>query len=558
MNCSFRFFSRLCRVSFLFSFSSFVACSNLSIASSLQLPETHFSLDYIRPDLLALRVISRSLILWNDVEPTSEWIDFQIPSIVKNSLNLMKHAATRAMAMALSDVEQMDAQPTNTEGDDKANKEITDFDPQAVRQANAFIIAGACFSLGLKYAGSANRAAASAIIHRALWFLELRDNKDTVTLTQRPDNSTLITCLCTAAISLAMVMAGTGDLDSFRLLRALRWKCDDGTLYGTHMAFGAAIGLLFLGGGKCTLGSRPEDVAMLITAFYPHFPILSSDNQYHLQALRHLYVLAVHERILEAVDVDSHEKVCIPIELSLANSNEPVQASTPFLVANDSEFVELRSKSDRYYPIVVNATDWNTRGNLTTLFVKRKAGHLSYLQDPNGLRSLSMQTGSADRESFMKSIKLFSDDAMLTSFAKYFCFSSFDDDKVFERFCSDIAYECMKEEKSEILPIYLKMFRIIESKGPRKVSVENVCDAKLLRTYAETRERLDDESVASLNLVNQESIALLCERIDDSFHISESILLSLAHEHAEKWWDNDQSLGAFLVWSEVPIRCCMA
>ena len=200
---------------------------------------------------------------------------------------------------------------------------------------------------------------------------------------------------------------------------------------------------------------------MLITAFYPHFPILSSDNQYHLQALRHLYVLAVHERILEAVDVDSHEKVCIPIELSLANSNEPVQASTPFLVANDSEFVELRSKSDRYYPIVVNATDWNTRGNLTTLFVKRKAGNLSYLQDPNGLRSLSMQTGSADRESFMKSIKLFSDDAMLTSFAKYFCFSSFDDDKVFERFCSDIAYECMKEEKSEILPIYLNIFRII-------------------------------------------------------------------------------------------------
>ena len=95
--------------------------------------------------------------------------------------------------------------------------------------------------------------------------MELRDNKDTVTLTQRPDNSTLITCLCTAAIALAMVMAGTGDLDSFRLFRALRWKCDDATLYGTHMAFGAAVGLLFLGGGKCTLGNRPDDVAMLIT-----------------------------------------------------------------------------------------------------------------------------------------------------------------------------------------------------------------------------------------------------------------------------------------------------
>jgi len=470
---------------------------------------------------------------------------------VKNSLNLMKHAATQATA--LSGVEEMGEQ-THAEGDKHLQKS-TDFDPIAVRQANAFIIAGGCFSLGLKYAGSANRSAASAIIERALWFLELRDNKDTMTLTQRPDNSTLITCLCTAAIALAMVMAGTGDLDSFRLFRALRWKCNDDTLYGTHMAFGAAIGLLFLGGGKCTLGSRPEDIAMLITSFYPHFPILSSDNQYHLQALRHLYVLAAHERILEAVDVDSNEKICIPIELSLANSNDVVQASTPFLVANDSEFLELHSKSDRYYPIVINASHWNIRGSLAKLYVKRKASHLSYLQDPNGLRSLSMQTGSADSETFLKSIKLFSGDAMLTSFA-HFCFSSFEDDKLFERFCTDIAFECLKEEKSEIVPWYVQLFRMIESTN--MASVENVWDAKLLRTYAETKEKLDDNYFSSLNLVNRETIALLCERTDDCFHIRESVLVSLSHGLVEKWWDRDQSLGAFLIWSEVPITFCMA
>ena len=80
--------------------------------------------------------------------------------------------------------------------------------------------------------------------------------------------SLLVTCLSTATITLAMVMSGTGDLDSFRLFRMTG-----------HKAFGAAIGLLFLGGGKCTLGNSPEDVAVLIAAFYPHFPILSSDNQ---------------------------------------------------------------------------------------------------------------------------------------------------------------------------------------------------------------------------------------------------------------------------------------
>ena len=466
----------------------------------------------------------------------------------------MKIAAKKALNLgSMSDADRMDYADEH----DKVKKDIIDFDPQAVRQANAFIISGACFSLGLKYAGSANRVAASAIIERALWFLELRDNKDVATLAQRPDNSTLITCLCTAAISLAMVMAGTGDLDSFRLLRTLRWKCDDSTLYGTHMAFSAAIGLLFLGGGKCTLGSSPGDIAMLIAALYPHYPILSSDNQYHLQALRHLYVLAVHESRIEAIDVDSNEKVCIPIELSLANKEAPVHVSTPFLVANNSELVELRSNSDRYYPIVINMADWNTKRTMSTLFVKRKAGHLSYVQDPNGLRSLSMQSGKpADHESFLKSIKLFSDDAVLSSFANYFCFSSFNDDASFERFCNDIAYECMKDEKSDVLPVYLKMFRLIESRGQRKISIENVWDSKLLRTYVETRERLDGNADTAFHLVNRESINLLCESIDKSIHIDESALSSLATTQSGKWWDTNQSsLGSFLVWNEIPIKC---
>ena len=64
---------------------------------------------------------------------------------------------------------------------------------------------------------------------------------------------------------------------------------------------------------------------------------------------------------------------------------------------------------------------------------------------------------------------------------------------------------------------------------------------------AKTRERLGGESVSLLNLVNQESIALLCERIDDSFHISE-LLLSLVHEHTVKWWDHDLSFPRVFPW----------
>lgn len=512
--------------------------SNVSVAASLQLPDTHFLLDYIRPDLLGMRVISRSLILWHDIEPTSDWIDAQLPIIVKQSISLMKDTAVNIMKMNIADThDKVETHRGNS------TKKITDFDTHAIRQANAYIIAGACFALGLKYAGSANRFAATAIIERTLWFLELRDNKDVVTLTQRPDNSTLITCLCTTAISLAMVMAGTGDLDSFRLFRSLRWKCDDDTLYGAHMLFGAAIGLLFLGGGKCTLGSNPEDVAMLIASFYPHLPVSSSDNQYHLQALRHLYVLASHKRILEACDVDSNEKVCIPIELRVSNSDANTLASTPFLVANGTSFTQLSSKSERYNPIYVNMSDWNDRGDLPTLFVKRKSGHLSYLQDANGLLSLSLQQGGSS-DSLMKSVKLFSDAAILTAFAKYFCVSSFDNDRSFESFCSDIAYECMKEGKTDdALVMILSVFRLIDSFGPQKrFNIENIWDAKLITTFS---------TISTSSLINREQLSLLCERADDAFR---DCLPSLVKAHVEQWWERyDRHFGAVLVWTGVPL-----
>jgi anaphase-promoting complex subunit 1 len=531
----------------------YIRSQNASVAASLQLPDTHFLLDYCRPDMLALRVISRSLILWNDITPTSNWIELQIPSIVKSSINLMKNAAKRAMNIAAGG-DVMDEQG-DTGDDEEVKKDMIDFDPHAIRQANAYIISGACFALGLKYAGSGNRAAAAAIIERVLWFLELRDNKDVVSLTQRPDNSTLVTCLCTAAISLAMVMSGTGDLDSFRLFRALRWKCDDATLYGTHMAFGAAIGLLFLGGGKCTLGSSPEDVAVLLAAFYPHFPILSSDNQYHLQALRHLYVLAVHERILEACDVDTNQKICIPIEQSVKDSSEVINTSMPYLVANDSNFTRLRSKSERYYPIDINVQDWSNCGNVSTLFFKRKAGHLSYLQDPNGLRSLSMQqVGIADNKSLLNSIKMFSGDAKLTAFAKYFCTSSFVDNKSFERRCSNIAYEILKEGKSsDILALYMRIFGLI---GQRKIDVEDVISAKLLRTYVETRHCLGNDSTAASNLINREVLSQLFEGIDDLFRdVDSTLLLSFTQGDPTKWWvgDNRYLFSIFLAWNGVPL-----
>ena len=492
-------------------------------------------LDFIRPDILALRVISKSLIMWDNVQPTHEWIDVQIPDMVKKSIDFMKRKATEASNPYLEN-----------EDNSSISNDIPDFDPQAIRQANAFIIAGSCFSLGLRFAGSACRSAAAAIFERVLYFIELRDNKDIVSQVQKPDSPTLVTCLCTAAISLAMVMAGTGDIDSFRLFRALRWRCEDSTLYGTHQIFGAAIGLLFLGGGKCTLGSSPQDIAILIAAFFPHFPVLSADNQYHLQALRHLYVLAAYDRILESVDVESGEKVCVPIELTKSVSSNPTMVSTPYLLSNNSMFSKLATKSDRYYPVVIDASKW--KETLPTLFVKRKPGHLSYLQDPNALQSLSIQS---EGDSFLKSIPMFSNDPVLSSFANYFCKSSRrGQNTTFEKFNNDIAHECMTHGTSEMVPFYLNLFSVIDSCGREKISILDVWNVRLICSYTRRKATVAHKS-SSVNILKPELIHIVCQTFWDMLAASPE-LQSLMQ--CDRWWEstNGSVIGPILIWNDIP------
>ena len=46
-------------------------------------------------------------------------------------------------------------------------------------------------------------------------------------------------------------MAGTGNLDVLRIARQLRKRHSPDVPYGSHMAVHMAVGLLFLGGGRC-------------------------------------------------------------------------------------------------------------------------------------------------------------------------------------------------------------------------------------------------------------------------------------------------------------------
>lgn len=94
------------------------------------------------------------------------------------------------------------------------------------------------------------------------------------------------------------------------MLRARLGSSYSHVTYGSHMAIHMAVGFLFLGAGRFTLSRSPQAIAALVCALFPKFPTHSNDNRYHLQAFRHLYVLAVEPRIFLPRDIDSG-KLCL-------------------------------------------------------------------------------------------------------------------------------------------------------------------------------------------------------------------------------------------------------
>jgi len=187
-------------------------------------------------------------VMWDAVQPTEQWLKSQVPVFLQ----------------------KYHADPTSSSAE---------LDHEALRQAHAYILAGGCFAIGLRYAGTSNASAHQLLLKYVKYFAagcstEPNGPKE---WTQR-DRPALETCLNTAALALGMVMAGTGDLEALKLLRAQRRRVDAEIMYGNHLALQTAIGFLFLGGGRFTLSRSNAAIASLVVALYPRFTVTTTSN----------------------------------------------------------------------------------------------------------------------------------------------------------------------------------------------------------------------------------------------------------------------------------------
>lgn len=569
----------------------FMKTGNKSIAARLSLPDTYFFLDYVRPDFLLLRIIARSLVLWDDIKPSEEWMDSQNPSIVKNSFHRIRSSAGKNAGLAgLASFAAMTVDSTGIDLEKNVNEDVTEnvseipcnsmettsptnekeiddaddnveVDSQSICQAYVHIVAGTCFGLGLRYAGTGNKDAFNAVSGKLMELRRLRDENDPASLAQRPQRPILDMCLCCCAVSLAMVMAGTGDLDTLRILRIVRSKCDEGARYGTHMAFGAATGLLFLGGGSCTLGTEPADIAALLLAFFPRYPVSTSDNQYHLQPLRHCYALAVKRRKLEAIDIETSEKVFLPIKISFKNDSIK-KLTAPCLLLNLKEMKNVCIDSDRYYPVMIDLSMFTKLNSHLVIYVRKKAGHLSYSQDPHALHSLLIQTGGSHSGSALELIKSFTEDGKLLAYAKYLCETGKNKSNLeiikggfpgsMEAFCTDILHECLTMETTEAIPLYLSLYDSVSNLGKRIWPAGCIWDLRIIYSYYK-----NIDCTKACPILNSLFVSSLSECVEKFFneiglHGSEILLYSTNKTISHAQIDMDL-ISCFMIWFDVPL-----
>lgn len=118
----------------------FLRTENRRVAERLEIMDSRPILDYVRADFLMVRTIAKNLIMWNTIQPSSEWIESQLPTFLAQQ---------------------------NDDADDLS------WQAEVCKQAKYNIIAGACLSIGLRYAGSSNADAFQCLLARLDWFLKL-------------------------------------------------------------------------------------------------------------------------------------------------------------------------------------------------------------------------------------------------------------------------------------------------------------------------------------------------------------------------------------------------
>jgi anaphase-promoting complex subunit 1 len=297
-----------------------------SVARKINIPDTITQLEHCRPDILLLRTVANHLIMWDEVTDEPDWIQKNLPSEYAHRY----YGHCSRVSMDMMTLPQL------------RSKDVPVFN----------ILTGLAWSLALRFAGSGNERARDQVIAILKAFVAV-SKQDAFFYDAKLARATVKRCIDVLALAMATIMAGTGDLQSFRYLRSLHGRVDAETTYGSHLAAHLAIGTLFLGGGTYTFGTSDFAIASLMCAFYPLFPSDVLDNRVHLQALRHLWVFAAEPRCIVVQDVDTKRPIHVKLRV-ITRDGRQKQMTSPCLLPELSTISSISTDDPTYWQVTLD------------------------------------------------------------------------------------------------------------------------------------------------------------------------------------------------------------
>eukprot|EP01083_Nonionella_stella_P126448 382729_1 len=519
----------------------YLKTNNKSAAKRLVIPTKPYLLDYIQPEWIFLKVLCKCIILWDGITAKESYFAKQIPSFISN--NFPYHEQIKPIAPQM-----------RNQKDRNYNKANMDY--HAITLAYLNIITATCFALGLKYAGSHDVTASKMITHYLFEFLNCSRNKQMLN-PLNVDRYTMETCLGLIALSLSFVQCGSGDLETLKIFRELRMCCDCDIAYGHHQMYGMCIGFLFLGGGTLTLGHSKLAIAALLISCYPRFAIHSLDNQFHLQILRHLYVLAIEKRHIRTIDIDTNLPIKVPIHIELVN--DTIDKTTPCLLPDYNQICSIKIACPQFWDISLNRMQINYDGwrsivdNDGCIYLKRKSH--TKMKQYNNIVNVINKNETYNKKKQSDLIRAFGCDPNILEFAKQFC-SPF---SAMGQFCGYALYECLTNAKPQMMSTYIKLYHAMSTNKSSNYDI--VWDIKLLNTYYENA--FGRDWCASIQpLIQREFVAALQNKFETLYRRAfeeNKMTQNLLLQYIKYGWNiqmNDdvhslQTLRAFLSYSEM-------
>ncbi|KAF9929490.1 Anaphase-promoting complex subunit 1 [Linnemannia zychae] len=326
----------------------YLKTNNSTIAAKLAVPETQYLLDYLSPHSLMLRVICRAIILWDTIFPSEEWILSQVPEFLRNT--------------------RTGGPPTSETG------------PQSYYSIHA----GACFAIGLRFAGSGNEAAYKCISRHIDMFLELERASQVESYEDSITMSTMRICLDVVTMAASMVIAGSGRIDFLRKLRKLHKRIKGDTGYAVEP--------------RCLVTREASTGAFCPVPVTVHLkPDLCPSLQ--MQSSQEHHIMMEIDHVSSQLSQESDYTGLNPnVTQDLANTpnlSTKLSMMTPCLLPELSTVSKIEIKGPRYWPITLDLSNENEDYSQMwrilksgSIAVMRRIGHLSYTEDPSGMRGI--------------------------------------------------------------------------------------------------------------------------------------------------------------------------